>query len=90
MFLHVSNGAAEVTKVGFAEFNLFLSVFNAFRDERAQVFAYSCSGFAVFIELVYRLRTLFLESEFCLRKSKVFRVRLKDLCSEHTCFCRFA
>ena len=90
MFLQVSNDTAEVTEVGFAGFIVFLRVLVAFRVERAQVFAYSCSGFAVFIAFVYKLRTLFLESEFCLRKSKVFRVRLKELCLKHTCFCRCA
>ena len=84
VFLQVSNDTAEVTEVGFAGFVVFLHVLIAFRVERAQVFAYSCSGVAVFIEFVHRLRTFFLESDFCLWKSKVFRVRLKDLCLKHT------
>ena len=80
VFLHVSKGTAEVTKVGFLGLAVFLRVFIAFRIERAQVFAYSCSGFTVSIDFVYRLRALSRKSEFCHWKSKVFRVRFQGLC----------
>jgi len=83
VFLHVSKGTAEVTKVGFLGLALFLHVFIAFRIERAQVFAYSCSGFAVSIDFVYRLRMLARKSEFCQRKFQVSRVRLRA-CIQNT------
>ena len=80
LFLHVSKGTAEVTKVGFVGLTMFLRVFIAFRVERAQVFAYSCSVVAVSIDFVYRLQALSRKSSFCQRKSKVFRVRFQGLC----------
>ena len=59
---------------------VFLQVFVIQLGLFCGFFAYSCSGFAVSIDFVYRLRVLSWKSEFCQQKSTVFRVRFQGLC----------
>jgi hypothetical protein len=86
VFLQVLNIWVELTKVRLAGFIVFLHAFIPFGFEKALVFAYSCSGFTVFLDFVHRLRALFQKRQFCLRKSKVFRVRFQGLCSQNSVF----